>query len=598
MSTDDLNQLYGLFDQLLDLNNEQRQAKLEEMRVSGSPFVSQLESLLGFEDQTEDSTDSVLGRLSEKLPLEQWLQAPVEPSFSIKQPSDLRDLVGLFRWDQNSKQFYAGDYRIGKCLAFNSHSATYFAEDNVLGRRAVVTFAFPSYLKLGDNREQFLDSARVVSEIAHPNVATILGVVQQGKLLGIARQWIPGHDLAHWLRTTKAIAYLDIAILLQRIVEGLAAIHRCSALHGDLKPANIIMRDDQTIPVITDFGTVFSVEKRRHTSTAWRGGTPGYIAPEVLENKTLDARFDLFSIGKILDQLLSVADHTQQSEIQISLQNLRDELQAADPAQRPDNCDAVLQRLLPLTGIPITDLPVAKTPAISPTPRFIRHPWTRRSFLTASATLLPFMAGRSFHHQQLLALERKRIFIPGTEADVVSLLSFKKQTNEFDWAFTSETPPFRWECADSTVDFPQGGLCYLKSGLRIGQLLSEPIALSEQTIRYNTLIVWAYFNAQPGSATCRVDVRTVPSNNHETYGKWRECVKRSNYFGGAVRRNLVGTIEQSIVAPKSALQFRITVEVARAWSGTGQPPLMLQIESYQESLASIGQFTAWYSEEA
>ncbi|MBL8872641.1 MAG: serine/threonine protein kinase [Planctomycetaceae bacterium] len=598
MSTDDLNQLYNLFDRLLDLNNEQRQAKLEEMRVSGSPFVSQLESLLGFEDQTEDSTDSVLGRLSEKLPLEQWLQAPVEPSFSIKQPSDLRDLVGLFRWDQNSKQFYAGDYRIGKCLAFNSHSATYFAEDNVLGRRAVVTFAFPSYLKLGDNREQFLESARVVSEIAHPNVATILGVVQQGKLLGIARQWIPGHDLAQWLRATKAVAYSDIAIILQRIVEGLAAIHRCSALHGDLKPANIIMRDDQTIPVITDFGTVFSVEKPRHTSTVWRGGTPGYIAPEVLENKPLDARFDLFSVGKILDQLLSVADHTQLSELQVSLQNLRDELQAADPAQRPDNCDAVLQRLLPLTGIPITDLPLTKTQAFSPTQRFIRHPWTRRSFLTASATLLPFMAGRSFHHQQFLALERKRIFIPGTEADVVSLLSFKKQTNEFDWALNGQPAPFSWECADSTVDFPQGGLCYLKTGLNVGQLLSEPIALSERQVRYNTLIVWAYFNAPPGSATCRVDVRTVPRNKHEPYGNWRECVKRSNYFGGAVRRNLVGTIEQPIVAPQSALQFRITFEVDRAWSGTGQPPLVLQIESYQESLASIGQFAAWFSEEA
>lgn len=598
MSTDDLNQLYDLFDQLLDLNNEQRQAKLEEMRVSGSPFVSQLESLLGFEDQTEDSTDSVLGRLSEKLPLEQWLQAPVEPSFSIKQPSDLRDLVGLFRWDQNSKQFYAGDYRIGKCLSFNSHSATYFAEDNVLGRRAVVTFAFPSYLKLGDNREQFLESARVVSEIAHPNVATILGVVQQGKLLGIARQWIPGHDLAQWLRTTKAVAYSDIAIILQRITEGLAAIHRCSALHGDLKPANIIMRDAQTIPVITDFGTVFSVEKPRHTSTVWRGGTPGYIAPEVLENKPLDARFDLFSVGKILDQLLSVADHTQPSELQISLQNLRDELQAADPAQRPNDCHAVLQRLLPLTGIPITDLPRAKTQAFSPTQRFFRHPWTRRSFLTASATILPFMAGRSFHQQQLLALERRGIFIPGTEADVVSLLSFKKQTNEFDWALNGQPAPFSWECADSTVDFPQGGLCYLKTGLNVGQLLSEPIALSERQVRYNTLIVWAYFNAPPGSATCRVDVRTVPRNKHEPYGNWRECVKRSNYFGGAVRRNLVGTIEQPIVAPQSALQFRITFEVDRAWSGTGQPPLVLQIESYQESLASIGQFAAWFSEEA
>lgn len=598
MSTDDLNQLYDLFDQLLDLNNEQRQAKLEEMRASGSPFVPQLESLLGFQDRTEDSTDSVLGRLSEKLPLQQWLQAPVEPSLSVKQPSDLRDLVGLFRWDQSSKQFYAGDYRIGKCLSFNTHSATYFAEDNVLGRRAVITFAFPSYLKLGDNREQFLESAKIVSEIAHPNVATIFGVVQQGKLLGIARQWIPGHDLAQWLRVIKTISYSSVAIILQRITEGLAAIHQCSALHGDLKPSNIIMRDDHTLPVITDFGTVFSFEKRRDTLNGWRGGTPGYIAPEVLENSSLDARFDLFSLGKILGELLSVADHTESSDLQVSLKNLRDDLQAADPTQRPIDCNAVLARLMPLTGLPIVEWPQVKPQELEQTKHTELKRWTRRTFLTASATLLPFMAGRSFHHQQILALERKRIFIPGTDADVVSLLQFRKQTEDFHWLSNGQTTPFAWECAESTVSFPKGGLCYLKAGLSVGQLLSEPIALSERVIRYNTLIVWAYFNAPPGSATCRVDVRTVPRNKQEPYGKWRECVKRSNYFGGAVRRNMVGTIEQPIAPPHSTLQFRISVEVARAWSGTGQPPLLLQIESYQESLAFIGQFAVWFGEEA
>ena len=275
MATDDLNELYELFDQLIDLNTEQRQAKLDELRTSGSPFVAQLESLLGDQDRTEYSTDSMLGQLGDRLPLQQWLQAPIDSNPASRSPSDLRDLVGLFRWDQASKQFYAGDYRIGKCLAFNSHSATYFAEDSVLGRRAVITFAFPRYLNLGNNREQFLDSAKIVSDIAHPNVATIFGVVRQGTLLGIARQWIPGHDLAQWLRNTQTLSIATIAIVIQRIAEGLSAIHQWGALHGDLKPANIIMRGDQAVPVITDFGTVFRMDPADINSQSWRGGTPG-----------------------------------------------------------------------------------------------------------------------------------------------------------------------------------------------------------------------------------------------------------------------------------------------------------------------------------
>lgn len=598
MATDDLNELYELFDQLIDLNTEQRQAKLDDLRRSGSPFVAQLESLLGVQDQTGHSTDTMLGQLGDKLPLQQWLQAAVESTPSTRSPSDLRDLVGLFRWDQTSKQFYAGDYRIGKCLAFNSHSATYFAEDTVLGRRAVITFAFPRYLNLGNNREQFLDSAKIVSDIAHPNVATILGVVRQGPLLGIARQWIPGHDLAQWLHNSPPLSISSISIIIQRIAEGLSAIHQCGALHGDLKPANIIMRGDRAVPVITDFGTVFRMDPADTNSQSWRGGTPGYIAPEILQSQNLDARFDLFSLGKILDELLIGTENHEATTAKVVLLKLRDELIANDPAQRPLDSLAVIEVLTPITGLPPAEWASASFNTFSKGISENAKCWTRRSVLAFGTTLLPFYLGRKIHQQQIETEQQKRIFIPGTDADSFVPLKFREQSGNMQWYSNTEPLPFTWECFDSSKDFPNGGLWYLKPGQSSGAITSEPLALPTIKVRYNTLIVWVYFNAPPGGAVCQVDVRGVPLNNSSSTTAWQTCARRQNYLGGGVRRNLVGTIAHSLLQANKAIQFRISLESKFAWSGSGQPPLLIQIEQFAEDIACIGQLSLWYSEQA
>jgi|GEM_PF-5689608 len=596
MATDDLQELYAWFDQLIDLNKEQRQAKLEEIRAQHESIAAQLEALLGFDDPSEHSTDGLLGRLSDKLPLQHWLEAPIHSTPLLRQPSDLRELVGLFRWDQKTKQFYAGDYRIGKCLAYNSHTATYFAEDSVLGRRAVVTFAFPRYLQDVHNKDQFLDSAKVVSDVTHPNVATLFGVIQHGKLLGIARQWITGCDLAQWLRTHSPVPLASVAVLLQRITEGLSAIHHCSALHGDLKPTNIIMRDGQSTPVITDFGTVFRFEPTATGSQGWRGGTPGYIAPEIAEQHKLDQRLDLFSLGKVLHDLLDAAEKPDSSDVKYELEKLRDDLTATNPEDRPPSCQAVLERMVRLTGIPTAAWPASTSLQSRPVVLANAALWTRRAVLGASATVLPFWIGRRFHQQQLEKDRPERHFIPGKKED--AQLQIRLNPHNHSMVFQNDLPIFEIPVPDIRQALQDRSCLYLKPGIRSGKRESERLSLPSQRIRWNSLFSVAMYNTAPEAATLRIEVRAFSGPDKQKITPWYICAVRQNYFGGLALRNLVGTVNRSLLNIDAELQFRFSFELKQAWSGIGLPPLILIVERPREPLGIVGEFNLWFEESA
>lgn len=275
---------------------------------------------------------------------------------------------------------------------------------------------------------------------------------------------------------------------------------------------------------------------------------------------------------------------------------LRDKLIANDPDQRPLHSPEVIETLTPITGLAPAEWTSASTDAFSRGISEKTRRWTRRSVLLMGTTLFPFFLGRRIHQQEISSQEQTRIFIPGTDADSLSTLKFPEQNSDMQWYPNTAPLPFVWECVDSLKDFPQGGLWFLKPGHCRGAITSESLALPTNHIRYNTIIVWVYFNAPPGGAMCQVDVRGVPFDKSATNTAWQTCARRQNYLGGAVRRNLVGTIEPLLLRTNKAIQFRVSLESKIAWSGSGQPPLLIQIEQFADNRACIGQVSFWYSE--
>ena len=139
---------------------------------------------------------------------------------------------------------------------------------------------------------------------SHPNIARLIAVethvIKETKLVTVWEEFLSGGTLASKGGISRA-AFLDIG---GQLINALAHIASLNLVHRDIKPDNILFREDGTTPVITDFGVVRDLTDTSLTPS-WiaRGpGTPFFASPEQLNNEKLliDWRSDQFSLGLAL----------------------------------------------------------------------------------------------------------------------------------------------------------------------------------------------------------------------------------------------------------------------------------------------------------
>lgn len=99
----------------------------------------------------------------------------------------------------------------------------------------------------------------------------------------------------------KSLGKDHVKHILYNILEGLATIHSCNIIHGDLKPANILLNANPLTCVITDLGLAQGLWERlnKYVVSRW------YRAPEIIEKKTYSLSADMWSIGCILYELVT-----------------------------------------------------------------------------------------------------------------------------------------------------------------------------------------------------------------------------------------------------------------------------------------------------
>lgn len=153
-----------------------------------------------------------------------------------------------------------------------------------------------------DERRRLFDSARVevaaASRVQHPGVVRIYGILidDRGDAL-IIEELIEGRNLRAMMGTPMPPAQaLD---LLARIAFALAAVHAAAIVHRDVKPENIVLRDERT-PVLVDFGVAVIGFRSRQPMA----GTLDYMPPEQRRGGRIDGRADLYALGVIAHEML------------------------------------------------------------------------------------------------------------------------------------------------------------------------------------------------------------------------------------------------------------------------------------------------------
>lgn len=156
-------------------------------------------------------------------------------------------------------------------------------------------------------RDRFEREAQAVAKLRHENILEIFdysGADDAERAGGsyIVTEFIDGHTLKQHV-TQRPITYPEVgAMVVLQVCRALAHAHAGGILHRDVKPENIMIRNDGVVKLM-DFGIAHMVDLERLTVTGQLLGSPAYMAPEHVDGRALDFRTDVFAAGIVLYQL-------------------------------------------------------------------------------------------------------------------------------------------------------------------------------------------------------------------------------------------------------------------------------------------------------
>jgi len=227
-------------------------------------------------------------------------------------------------------------------------SAVYRAYDPVLDREIAIKVLPENLAREPVYRKRFVEEARALAKVEHPNLVRIYAVGQEGPISYYAMELVHGLALRDAIRSRGRFSLREAMAIFEQFLRALVAVHAAGIVHRDVKPGNIMLSTDGRV-VLMDFGLARRVERQALTVPGTVVGTPEYMAPEQAKGEPADARADLYSAGVVLYEMLSGAPPYGGPD---TLAILRKHVEAPVPsfsealADLGEELDAILRRFL------------------------------------------------------------------------------------------------------------------------------------------------------------------------------------------------------------------------------------------------------------
>ena len=224
-------------------------------------------------------------------------------------------------------------YTVEKKIGSGAMATVYLAIQNTLERRVALKIMSSSLQEDDTFQKRFLKEGKIIAQLTHPNIVTIydIGVVDSHNYM--AMEYVDGGMTL----SDKIIPHYGmppeqaIRVLIQ-VASALGYAHKRNFVHRDVKPANILFRQDGTA-VLSDFGIAKALgDSTAMTRQGWAVGTPSYMSPEQALGKTIDARCDLYCLGVVLYEMLTGNKPYQANDsFAVALKHVNDPLPTLPP---------------------------------------------------------------------------------------------------------------------------------------------------------------------------------------------------------------------------------------------------------------------------
>src|SRR5713226_1612589 len=249
-------------------------------------------------------------------------------------------------------------YQVVEKLGEGGMGVVWKARDTHLDRFVALKVLPPEKIVDAERLRRFVQEAKSVSALNHPNIIHIYDIAETDGVPFIAMEYVAGKTLDQ-LIGRKGMQAAEVLRYAVQIADALAKAHSAGIIHRDLKPSNIMVSDDGVVKVL-DFGLAKLTEpasgdlgetrtvraEKPNTEEGTIVGTVAYMSPEQAEGKKVDVRSDIFSFGSVLYEMVTGRRAFRGDSRLSTLSAILKEEPAPAPPDVPRDLDKIIVRCL------------------------------------------------------------------------------------------------------------------------------------------------------------------------------------------------------------------------------------------------------------
>ena len=217
----------------------------------------------------------------------------------------------------------ANRYEILSLIGQGGMADVYKAKDTILNRVVAIKVLRDKLSQDAMALVRFQREASAASRLSHPNVVDIYDVGEYEGMHYIVMEFIRGRTLKELIAQRGALDVDEAIGIMKQLVSAINHAHENNIIHRDIKPQNVLVKDDGTIK-ITDFGIAVANGSVQLTFNNTVMGSAHYLAPETTQGKEPNEQVDIYSLGIVFYELLTgKVPFTGKTPTEIAIKHLR-----------------------------------------------------------------------------------------------------------------------------------------------------------------------------------------------------------------------------------------------------------------------------------
>ncbi len=192
-----------------------------------------------------------------------------------------------------------GRYRVDRAIGRGGMGTVWLCRDETLRRDVAVKQVGLLPGQSVTDSARALREARSSAALSHRNVVTVFDVVEENDAIWLVMEHVPSRSLADLFRQEGPLDPARVADIGAQVADGLAAAHAAGTMHRDVKPGNVLVREDG-VAKISDFGIARSAGDPALTQSGLLTGTPSYFSPELARGGAPGPEADVWALGATL----------------------------------------------------------------------------------------------------------------------------------------------------------------------------------------------------------------------------------------------------------------------------------------------------------